>query len=158
MDTLTAEQRSKRMSLIRSKDTLPEMKVRRMLHRLGYRFRLHRKDLPGKPDLVFVGRRKVVFVHGCYWHGHGCRIGRPAKSNVEFWGAKIEANRARDTRNAEALKSLGWDVMVVWQCELRNANAIQADLVTFLGPPIISDRQGPGPSLSSIGKREHHDR
>lgn len=157
MDTLTAEQRSKRMSLIRGKDTVPEMTVRRMLHRLGYRFRLHRKDLPGKPDIVFAGRRKVIFVHGCYWHGHGCRIGRPAKSNVEFWGEKIEANRARDARNVEALESLGWDVMIVWQCGLRDASAIQAHLIKYLGPATNYDRQGPKPSLVSPENREHHD-
>lgn len=149
MDTLTPAQRSERMSRVRGRDTLPEMIVRRMLHRLGYRFRLHRKDLPGKPDLVFASRRKVVFVHGCYWHGHGCRIGKPAKSNVEFWTAKIEANRARDARNEAALRAMGWDVLVVWQCELRDLQATEALLVSFLGSTSNPDRQGPEPSLSS---------
>jgi DNA mismatch endonuclease (patch repair protein) len=139
MDTLTSEQRSKRMSLIHGKDTLPEMIVRRTLHRLGYRYRLHRKDLPGKPDIVFAGRKKVVFVHGCYWHGHGCRIGKPAKSNVEFWTAKIDTNRARDSRNEAELRARGWDVLVVWQCELRDTDAVEAMLVSFLGSRQISN-------------------
>ena len=133
------------------------MIVRRMLHRLGYRFRLHRKDLPGKPDLVFVARRKVAFVHGCYWHGHGCRIGKPAKSNVEFWTAKIDANRARDAQNEAALVAMGWDVLVVWQCGLRNLAATETMLVSFLGPGSIPERQGPEPSLSLPEKRGLND-
>ena len=157
MDTLTPSQRSERMSRVRDRDTLPEMIVRRMLHRLGYRFRLHRKDLPGKPDLVFVARRKVVFVHGCYWHGHGCRIGKPAKSNVEFWAAKMEANRARDARNEAALRAMGWDVLVVWQCWLRDPVATETMLISFLGSGPNPERQNPEPSLSSPEKRDRND-
>ena len=157
MDTLTPAQRSERMSRVRGRDTMPEMIVRRMLHRLGYRYRLHRKDLPGKPDIVFPGRKKVVFVHGCYWHGHGCRIGKPSKSNVEFWTAKIDTNRARDSRNEAELRARGWDVLVVWQCELQDTVALEATLVSFLGSRLIPDPQGSEPPLRSSENRDHHD-
>lgn len=106
------------MRAVRHKDTTPERLLRSWLHAAGYRFRLHRKDLPGTPDIVFPGRRIVVFVHGCYWHGHGCRIGRLPKSKLDYWGPKIEANRARDLRKQQELTALGWQVVVVWQCEL----------------------------------------
>jgi DNA mismatch endonuclease (patch repair protein) len=135
MDTLTPFERSKRMSLVRSRDTKPEMAVRRALHRLGYRFRLHRKDLPGKPDLVFPRRKKVIFVHGCFWHGHdaaGCKLARMPKSRQEFWEAKIRANSERDARSIEALKKLGWGVYVVWECELKGEQNIVNALRGFL--------------------------
>lgn len=133
-DHVTREQRSRMMSAIRGKDTAPEMAVRRLAHALGYRFRLHRKDLPGKPDLVFPGRRAVIFVHGCYWHGHGCaRGGTGAKSNQDYWGPKIARNRERDVRNAVALKEAGWRVMTVWECETKNRERMAANLRGFLG-------------------------
>lgn len=106
------------MQSVKQKDTGPEQAVRRALFAAGYRYRLHRRDLPGSPDIVFPSRRKAIFVHGCFWHGHGCAKGRLPKSKTEYWGPKIEANRARDERNARDLKALGWDVLAVWQCEL----------------------------------------
>lgn len=133
VDTLTAAARSARMASIRSKDTAPEMIVRRNAHGLGYRFRLHRKDLPGTPDLVFPRLRKVILVHGCYWHGHGCKLGRLPKSNVAFWKEKIDRNRARDARNLADLKALGWKTLVVWQCATRDEKTLQRGLAVFLG-------------------------
>ena len=119
-DTLTPEQRSKLMSRIRSRDTMPEMAVRRLVHRMGYRYRLHRRDLPGAPDLVFGPRRKVIFVHGCFWHLHqGCPQARMPKSRVDFWGPKLEGNRLRDQRNQAELERLGWEVLVIWECEVK---------------------------------------
>jgi len=108
------------MSRIRGKDTKPEMVVRRLVHALGYRFRLHRRELPGCPDLVFAGRRKVIFVHGCFWHRHQCKYGKPMpRTRPEFWQKKLEGNKARDTRNRRALRRLGWEVLVVWGCQTR---------------------------------------
>lgn len=112
--------RSRIMSLVRGKHTSPEMTVRRLVHGMGYRFSLHRKDLPGKPDLVFAPRRKVVFVHGCYWHGHSdprCRRARVPKTRREFWQAKISRNAARDGIAEQALRKTGWDVLTIWECE-----------------------------------------
>ena len=116
------------------------MVVRRLAHALGYRFRLHRKDLPGRPDLVFPGRRAVVFVHGCFWHGHDCAKGkkRPA-INTEFWNAKLDSNRVRDERNVALLKSEGWKVLIVWECELRNLQDLSDQLRAFLGSIKISE-------------------
>lgn len=112
--------RSRVMSLIRHKDTGPEMAVRRLVHGLGYRYALHRKDLPGKPDLVFRPRRKVIFVHGCYWHGHpdsACRRARMPKTRTEFWTAKIARNAVRDAATEAALRESGWQVLTIWECE-----------------------------------------
>lgn len=134
MDRLTPERRSALMRNVKGKNTTPELAVRRMLHRLGFRFRLHRKDLPGKPDIVLPSRRKIVLVHGCYWHGHDCRYGRLPKSRLEFWGPKIEANRARDARNLAELEEQGWTVLVVWQCETRNPATLEKRLIDFLSP------------------------
>jgi DNA mismatch endonuclease (patch repair protein) len=120
------------MSRVKSRDTTPERVVRGMLHAMGYRYRLHRKDLPGKPDIVFVGRRKAIFVHGCFWHGHKCSKGRLPKSNDEFWRAKIEANRARDARNIDSLAALSWGVLTIWRCELKNLDAVRKRIVDFL--------------------------
>src|SRR5690606_22283718 len=115
MDALSAAQRSELMSRVRSRDTRPELRVRRLTHRLGYRYRLHRRDLPGSPDLVFPGRRSVVFVHGCFWHRHpGCRNTRTPKSRVEFWTRKFADNVARDERNQAELRALGWRHLVIW--------------------------------------------
>jgi len=121
------------MSRIRGKDTKPEMKVRRAAHALGYRFRLHRKDLPGKPDLTFPSRRAVVFVNGCFWHRHECDRGRktPA-SNVEFWQDKFRRNVERDRRNVAALESEGWRVLTIWECDLGDPEALDRRLIGFL--------------------------
>lgn len=121
------------MSRVREKNTSPELKVRSLVHRLGYRFRLHRKDLPGKPDLVFPSRKKIIFVHGCFWHGHDCARGkREPKSNTEYWVEKIRRNTERDARHWSELKSLGWDALVVWECELKDAEALSSRLTSFL--------------------------
>lgn len=121
MDIVTPERRSAIMSRIRSRDTRPELRVRRAAHRLGLRFRLHRRDLPGTPDLVFPGRRKAVFVHGCFWHSHsGCKYAYKPKSNVEFWQNKIQKNVDRDIRAKRELEAGGWDVIVIWECETKD--------------------------------------
>jgi DNA mismatch endonuclease (patch repair protein) len=135
VDTLSPEARSERMSRIRGKHTVPELVVRRLLHGLGYRFRLHRKGLPGSPDLVFPGRKKVVFVHGCYWHGHECKWGRLPKSNIEFWQDKVARNQARDARNLTDLAAAGWSAFVVWQCQTKDPPALAKVLKRFLGKP-----------------------
>lgn len=133
MDTLTPEQRSERMSRIRGKGSKAEMHVRRTVHSLGYRYRLHRRDLPGTPDLVFSGRRKVIFVHGCFWHRHeGCKNARLPKSRVDFWAAKLDANKSRDQRDQAALVARGWDILVLWECELNDDDGLRARLVEFL--------------------------
>lgn len=142
-DTRTPEQRRRIMQSVKTKDTGPEVEVRSALFAAGYRFRLHRRDLPGSPDIVFPGRRKAIFVHGCFWHGHGCAKGKAAKSRTDYWGPKMEANIARDARNMSELTALGWDVLTVWQCELRNMETLLAELGTFLGPAKIPiDKQG----------------
>lgn len=124
------------MRSVRSKDTLPEMVVRRAAHALGYRYRLHAKGLPGKPDLAFLGRKRVIFVHGCFWHGHNCKRGsRVPKSNVEYWTAKVARNCSRDETNIEALKQSGWDVLVLWECELKDPIILDGQLAEFLGGP-----------------------
>ncbi|MDX2177447.1 MAG: very short patch repair endonuclease [Candidatus Sumerlaeia bacterium] len=136
MDTLDPRRRSELMARIRSKDTAPELFVRRLAHALGYRYRLHAKDLPGRPDLVFRKRLKVVFVHGCFWHGHTsrrCPHARLPKSNVAFWAAKIAANRERDLRRIRELRSLGYKSLVLWECELGDAARVEAKLRRFLG-------------------------
>lgn len=123
------------MSRIRARNTGPEWKVRRLVHSKGYRYRLHRKDLPGKPDLVFPKRRKVIFVHGCYWHRHpdpGCKLARLPKSNLEFWLPKLEQNRERDIKNEEKLRSMGWKVLVIWECEISKNSMIEKKITEFL--------------------------
>ncbi len=125
--------RARTMRAVRSRDTGPEMAVRRMLHGRGYRYRLHRADLPGRPDIVFAGRRRVIFVHGCFWHGHGCARGaRVPKANRAYWVAKIARNVARDAAACAALEAAGWGVAVVWECELRDGAALAARLAAFL--------------------------
>lgn len=132
MDTLTPAERSKRMSRVRGRNTLPELLVRKMLHRLGYRYRIHDRELPGRPDIVFPKRRKVIFVHGCFWHRHEhCKLASTPKSRSQFWLAKLEANRQRDERNLGLLDGLGWGVLVVWQCELKG-KALTSVLESFL--------------------------
>lgn len=121
MDHLTALQRSQLMSRIGGKDTQPELVVRSLLHRMGYRFRLHAKSLPGKPDLVFSSRRKVIFVHGCFWHGHSCKRGQSTpKTNTIFWENKIRTNKLRDANSARRLRKAGWSVHTIWECKIKN--------------------------------------
>lgn len=120
MDRMTPEQRSRNMSRIRNGNTRPERLTRSLLHRMGYRFRLHRKDLPGRPDIVLPKHRTVVLVHGCYWHRHsGCHLAYTPKSNLEFWQAKFRDNTVRDARQRQDLLALGWRVITVWECETR---------------------------------------
>lgn len=134
-DTLSPVERSERMSLVCSKDTRPELTVRRMVHQLGFRYRLHGKGLPGKPDLVFASRRKAIFVHGCLWHRHakqGCPLARLPKSRLEFWLPKLEQNRMRDKQKQAELRRLGWRVLVIWECELRGVDKLQSQIIDFL--------------------------
>ena len=137
-ETDPQRQRSWNMSRIRSKDTKPEMQVRRMVHALGYRYRLHRRDLPGKPDLTFGPRRKIIDVRGCYWHAHlrydpSCREARSeAKSNRAYWGPKMDRNVERDARNLEKLEAEGWQVLIVWECELHDIEAVRRRVIAFL--------------------------
>jgi len=133
VDNRSAESRSALMSRIGTKNTAPELLVRKLLHRLGYRFRLHRNDLPGSPDIVFPSQRKVVFVNGCFWHAHGCKIGQPPKSRLEFWMPKLEKNRKKDMKDRRALRGLGWSVLTVWQCQTKTQNSLERKLVDFLG-------------------------
>lgn len=133
VDTVSPEVRSRIMARVKSKGMKPEMKVRRLLHGMGYRYRLHRSDLPGRPDLVFPSRRKVVFVNGCFWHYHrGCERVRIPSTNREYWVAKLERNRDRDERNLELLEESGWGVMTAWECELRDMETATGRLVEFL--------------------------
>lgn len=133
MDVVSREKRSTIMARIRPTDTKPELVVRRLLHSLGYRFRLHRRDLPGSPDLAFPGRRKIVFVHGCFWHQHrGCRFAYRPKSNTEFWAEKFAANRRRDRRAIRKLRASGWDSLVVWECELADLKRVRRVLTSHL--------------------------
>jgi DNA mismatch endonuclease (patch repair protein) len=128
-DVLTPEQRRLNMSRIRGKDTIPELVLRRGLHARGLRFRLHRKDLPGRPDIVFPRYRAAVLVHGCFWHGHDCPLFKWPATRREFWQAKIEGNRARDLRNLAGLAAAGWRVLVVWECALKGPARLPADAV-----------------------------
>lgn len=120
-DRVTPENRSRNMAAIRGKNTKPETEVRRFLHAQGFRFRLHRKDLPGKPDIVLPKYRAAIFVHGCFWHLHGCKHTVIPKTRTEWWTAKLEGNRARDETNSRRLQQLGWLVITVWECEITPA-------------------------------------
>lgn len=132
-DVLTPEQRRRNMAAIKGKNTKPEMVVRRLVHSLGYRYRLHRKDLPGKPDLVFPSRCKIIEVYGCYWHMHDCRYGRVVpKTNANFWQNKRLSNVMRDERNGEELSKRGWRVLVVWECEVKDTENLRERIVQFL--------------------------
>ena len=133
MDTRTPEQRRRIMQSVKSKNTGPELAVRRLLHGMGYRYRLHRKDLPGKPDIAFISRRKAIFVHGCFWHGHGCPKGRLPKSRLDYWQPKVDKNRERDRTKEEQLRSLGWSTMTIWQCETADLDALAERLQDFVG-------------------------
>ena len=132
-DRLTKERRSWNMSRIRGKDTAPERRVRSMLHGMGYRFRLHRKDLPGKPDIVFVSRRVALFVHGCFWHRHkGCKNCTTPTNNREFWTTKLNRNATRDKTNRKALRKLGWSSFVIWECETEDPQELDCLVNRFV--------------------------
>jgi DNA mismatch endonuclease (patch repair protein) len=136
MDRVSPERRSAIMRKVRTRNTGPELLVRGMIFRLGYRFRLHDPLLPGRPDLTGRGRRKAIFVHGCFWHGHPqCQYARIPKSNIVYWRTKIRRNRARDRQTAKALYHLGWEVLEIWQCETRDTEKLAAKLIEFLGSP-----------------------
>lgn len=137
-DIVDSQRRSQMMSGIRGRDTAPELIVRRIAHSLGHRFRLHRKDLPGRPDLVFPRYRLIVFVHGCFWHRHrGCRYAYMPKSRVPFWTKKFTGNVARDKRNQEALRNLGWRVLIIWECETRDEENVRRRLVGHIRRPFL---------------------
>lgn len=127
--------RSRNMSRIRHRDTKPELLVRSMLHRMGYRFRVQGRGLPGRPDIVFKGRKKVIQIHGCYWHRHDCKNGNYIPSTrTEFWADKFRGNVERDKRNLKKLKSMGWSCLTLWECEIADDDATQSELAAFLGP------------------------
>ncbi len=133
MDKFTPEQRSEIMSRIKAKDTKPEMVVRKLVHGLGYRYRLHRRDLPGQPDLVFPSRKKVIYVHGCFWHQHEeCKISHLTKSNKEYCIPKLQRTVERDATIRSKLKQMGWDYLVIWECEVRKGEGLGDKMIDFL--------------------------
>ncbi len=132
MDRLSPEKRSWLMSRVRGVNTKPEKVVRSLVHRLGFRYRIHVRDLPGKPDLAFRSKRKAIFVHGCFWHGHRCTKGRLPKSRLDYWEPKIEENRRRDRRKVSALKDMEWDILELWECQLKNPDKIKSRIRRFL--------------------------
>ncbi|MBY3215940.1 DNA mismatch endonuclease Vsr [Rhizobium laguerreae] len=139
---MTSLQRSKNMRAIKSRDTRPEMIVRRVAHALGYRYRLHRRDLPGTPDIVFPSRKKVILVHGCFWHMHDCRRGyREPKENQDYWSKKIARNRDRDLRHHDELKLMGWQILTIWECETKGAAAekLPETIRDFIERPLNKD-------------------
>jgi DNA mismatch endonuclease, patch repair protein len=134
VDTFSPEERSEIMRRVRGKDTSPELAVRSLVHRLGFRYRLHAADLPGSPDLVFPARRCVVFVHGCYWHRHTCPAATMPASHADYWQRKFDRNQARDRRAVALLRRQGWRVAVVWECQVRHPERLAARLRRFLDP------------------------
>jgi len=133
MDVFSQDKRSRIMARVKSKDTGPELLVRRILWRLGYRYRLRADDLPGKPDIVFRGRKKALFIHGCFWHGHDCKRGRRVpKTNTPYWVGKISRNRDRDESNRAKLRSMGWKVLTLWECELKDLDQLTTRLIDFI--------------------------
>ncbi|WP_093520464.1 very short patch repair endonuclease [Stigmatella erecta] len=153
MDTLTPKERSERMSRVRGKDTKPEMRVRRLVSSMGYRYRLQYKKVPGRPDLAFPGRRKVIFVHGCFWHRHpdlSCQLARLPKSRLDFWLPKLDGNRARDLRKEQELQELGWSALTIWECQLRDEEALRDVIRAFLDP------SEPGISARNVSSRRGH--
>lgn len=133
-DPLSPEQRSERMSRVHGKDTKPELLIRRLVWSLGYRYRLHSKKLPGRPDLVFPGQKKVIFIHGCFWHQHGpnCRQYRMPRSKLDFWLPKLEGNKKRDALNQALLREMGWDVLIIWECQLKDKQQVVSRILNFL--------------------------
>jgi DNA mismatch endonuclease (patch repair protein) len=150
MDRISSDRRSWLMSRVSSKDTGPELLLRRVLTQLGYRYRLHVRNLPGKPDIVFRSRRKAIFVHGCFWHQHaGCPKARAPASRQDYWLPKLARNRNRDTATAAELAALGWSVAIIWQCETKEDTALAERLAEFLGPPPHSKRGAAYAALAS---------
>ncbi len=135
MDTFTPSERSAIMRKVRGKDTTPELRVQALVRKLGLGPSLHRRDLPGNPDLVFTRRRKVIFVHGCFWHGHSCRAGKNRPSSRRaYWIPKLDRNKARDAANRRRLRRQGWSVLTVWECQLKDATRLESRLAKFLVP------------------------
>ena len=132
VDHIDSAKRSLNMAAVRSKHTEPELVVRKIVYGLGHRYRLHWKKLPGKPDLVFPGKRKAIFVHGCFWHGHDCIRGRLPSTNLDFWEQKIGKNKERDSRARDQLESQGWSVLTIWQCGLKDVSELKQTIVRFL--------------------------
>ena len=133
MDVFSRRKRSQIMSRISGKNTKPEILVRSILHRMGYRFRVHKKDLPGKPDITLPKHKKVIFVHGCFWHGHkNCPRSKRPGTNIEFWNKKIDGNIERDKKNIQSLESLGWKTLVLWTCEIKNQDVLMHKLISFM--------------------------
>lgn len=156
MDHLSPTSRSANMRAIRSKNTSPELVVRRLLFGLGYRYRVHDKSLPGAPDVVFSARRKAIFIHGCFWHQHTaqeCRRGRPPKSNLSYWTKKLRGNVDRDKQNRRELSRYGWKTLVIWECQVSNPRKVEQKLKRFLGPTrhrfVESSRRRAGPHNSN---------
>ena len=150
-DRFTPAHRSSIMRAVRSRNTKPELRIRKLLHSLGYRFRLYVRDLPGSPDIVFRPRRRVIFVHGCFWHGHSdCKRAKLPASNSTFWAEKLARNMARDASAQAALQALGWSLHIVWECEISDVERLTKRLSEFLGPPRIlpSTKQGEYPPRS----------
>ena len=142
LPTEVSEARSRQMRAVRSSNTGIEMAVRRVAHALGYRYRLHRRDLPGKPDLVFPTRHKVIFVHGCFWHQHDCRHGRrKPRTRTDYWLPKLQGNVRRDRDHEGRLRELGWDILVLWECQIKDRHRLQRRLREFLGNPGATDKQ-----------------
>ncbi|MCZ2404028.1 DNA mismatch endonuclease Vsr [Paenarthrobacter sp. Z7-10] len=153
-ERISAAQRSANMSRIRSKNTKPELIVRRLLHAAGYRYRLHGRigsaSLPGRPDLVFAGRRKVVFINGCFWHSHSCRAGlRAPVNNASFWHEKRRRTVERDAAQLTDLHQQGWEILVVWECELKDRSQLERRLVSFLGASPQASRPPPSKSAAT---------
>jgi DNA mismatch endonuclease (patch repair protein) len=133
MDTLTTQERSERMGRVLSRDTRPELSLRSMVWALGYRYRKHRKDIPGHPDIAFVGKKRAIFLHGCFWHRHDCPSGgRSPKTRTEFWTAKFKRNVERDAEVTKQLKNAGWQSLVVWECQLRDRSRVERRIRKFL--------------------------
>lgn len=136
MDIVEKDKRSEVMRSVKSRDTKPEMLVRRMLHKAGFRYRLHAKNLPGKPDIVFPSKHKAILVHGCFWHQHpGCTLADRPTSNTDYWNPKLDGNIARDAKNIEALRESGWEVLIIWDCQTRDKDALLKELIKFLRKP-----------------------
>jgi DNA mismatch endonuclease, patch repair protein len=131
-DPLTKEERSERMSRIRNANTKPEMLVRSLVHCMGYRYRLHARYLPGKPDMVFRNRKKIIFIHGCFWHQHECNFYRQPRSNRDFWKPKLERNKVRDTEVRRELHKKGWHEMVIWECQIKDKYRLRSRIKRFL--------------------------
>jgi len=131
-DRITKAQRSRNMARVKNKNTAPELIVRKTLHRLGFRFRLHRSDLPGNPDIVLPRHHKIVFVHGCFWHGHTCPRGKRPSTRQDFWNRKLDGNQKRDKANQDKLKELGWEILIVWECQVKNVDNLEKQLLDFM--------------------------